>query len=121
MTTEVVNYGRTVVRADNSPVSAPVNYQEQQRQTPSDRNPATFAARRELAHYVEKHCDADGYITDAAVLAVGNGLLSSGYTLPQGVAVHAVEAFHTLAIAREAGIPQQYVTAFFEAIGRRQR
>lgn len=110
-----------VVRADNSPITAPVQYQEQQRAAlPSDRNAETFAMRRELALYVEKHCDADGYIADAAVLAVGNGLLSSGYSLPQGVAVHAVEAFHTLSIARKAGIPQHYVTAFFEVMRRRQ-
>lgn len=82
---------------------------------------AGYAWARELAKYVGLHTDRDGYISDSAVLAVGNGLLSSGYSLPAGVAVHAVEAWHTLSIAREAGIPQQYVTAFFEAMKRRQR
>src|ERR1035441_7225688 len=109
--------GRNVVTASGAPVGTPVQYQEQQRTAPSDHKaPATFHMQRELAAFVSKACDKDGYLADAAILAVGDGLLSSGYALPQGVAVHAVNVWHTLSIAREAGIPQQYVTAFFEAM-----
>ena len=108
--------------ATGARVGTPVQYQEQQRQAPSDHKaPANYAMQRELAKYVGLHTSVDGYISDSAVLAVGNGALSSGYSLPSGVEIHAVEAWHMMSIAREAGLTQANVTAVFEVMKRRQR
>jgi hypothetical protein len=119
MSTEVVNYGRAVVRSDCAPINAPVNYAEERRQAPVA-DPGEFAARRELAHFINKNSDEGGFI-DAAIFAAGGGVLSSGFALPAGVRVQASEAFTLLGIAREAGIPQAYITRFFEIAKARQR
>ena len=111
--------GRNVVRSDGSPTTAPAHYHEQQRQAPVA-DPGTFAARRELAHFINRNSDSQGYC-DASFLAVGGGLLSSGYKIAQGVIVQSSEAYELLACAREAGLTQAHVDALFKAIGRRQR
>jgi hypothetical protein len=112
--------GRTVVRSDGAPTAAPANYAEEQRRA-VQANQITFAVQKELAHYVHQHSDPNGFIQNAAILSAGNGALSSGYTLPEGVAVNAQEAYDLLSVAREAGVPQECVTRFFEIMGRRQR
>ena len=115
--------GRNVVTASGAPVGTPVQYQEQQRTAPSDHKaPATFHMQRELDAFVSRACDKDGYLADAAILAVGDGLLSSGYSLraAAGVEIHAVEAWTMLSICREAGVDQATLDRFFAVMKRRQ-
>jgi hypothetical protein len=121
MTGEVVRTdGRQVVTSTGAPTTAPQNYAEEQRRS-AQVNQITFAVQKELAHFVNQLSDANGFIANAAVMSAGNGALSSGYALPEGVTVNAQEAFDMLSVAREAAVPQECVTRFFEIMKRRQR
>jgi len=115
----VVSHARSVVPDNHTQVT---QYQEQQRQAAAretgerQRDPMLHA-KKEHAHFVAQHVDADGIVSSD--IFGHNAVLSHGYQLPKGVRLHAAEAYRVLEAARDINLPQSTVTAFFEAYVKR--
>ena len=109
-----VNYGRAVVPDGQSRVATYQATQAAARAAETGESKPTgdpaFPLKLQLAKYVEQHSDRDGNIA-SEIFAVDK-VLTSGYEVPPGIRIHAAVTYDYLTVAKEIGLPQQYVTAF---------